>query len=242
MQTPHDTYKPYLIHRVECRYDPEHRKGIFVLCDYDYMGSAEFEFGAVRRAHAATRDMLSCGADMMLVKVPLTKPVDVQIVGSDGAVLVQYDAIYALAGAYMADCYAFDEFAATVNRLVHEKEDTKEFCYFNRDFAMWHDLANDVYFSFNEAWLRLVYSMLCRADDFVETVQTKLAVGDEITIAKVLNGKALHSVTRMETVTGKIVGILETGVVVKRYGKKYRMPFEYIINKHASDISVVENW
>lgn len=242
MQTPHDTYKPYLIHRVECRYDPEHRKGIFVLCDYDYMGSAEFEFGAVRRAHAATRDMLSCGVDMMLVKVPLARPVDVRITGSDGAIMVQYDAVYALTGSHKTDVYEFEQFAATVNQMVHDKADTKEWCNFNRNYAMWHDLENDVYFSFNEAWLRLVYSMLSRPDDFVETVQNKLSVGDEITIAKVLNGKALHSVTHMETVTGKVVGILETCVVVKRHGKKYRMPFEYIIDKHASEISVVEKW
>jgi hypothetical protein len=235
MQIPHDEYKPYLIHRVECHYEPD-RKGVMALCSYDYMGSAEFEFGAVGKALAVTRDLLSCGGPMVIAKVPLKTPVRVPVVVAGKETHTDYETIYALMGEYKLDVYDFPAFVDVVNRLVQEKCDTKETCYFNRNFAMWHDLENDIYFSYSEAWLRLVYSMLDRDRDFATDIQTKLKVGDPITIAKALNGKAMHNVSRLEIVEGKVAGILETGVVVKRFNKTYRMPFEYIVSNNLPPV------
>lgn len=229
MQYQHVPYRPYLIHRVECHYAPEN-KGIMALCSYDDMGSAEFEFGAVSKALASTRQNLSYGTAMWIVRVPLITPIRVPVEAGGVVTYSERDAIYALMPDYALELYSFPAFADTVNQLVAEKLDTKEMCYFNRNFAMWHDLENGIYFSYSEVWLRLVYAMLARDRDFVEAVQQQLKFGDDITIAKALNGKAVHDVTRMEIVEGRIAGILENGVAVKRHSKTYRMPFEYIIS------------
>lgn len=219
MQSP---YRPYLIHRVDCHYDPS-RSGLGVLCDYDYMGAAEFEHGAVGRSNAATRLAILENNLFRIVKVPLQQAVTNKITNAE------YREVYALINDRVFSSIGADNFFATVQRLVHDKEDTKEHCYFNKSFSMWHDIEHQIYYSFNAVFLRLIYSILARPDDYAKTISTQLSMGDDITIAKVLNGKAIHSVDRMEEKTGTVAGILESDVTVKSHGKKYRMPFDYIL-------------
>lgn len=50
------THKPYLVQRIEVRkHGAEGRKGVDKHFDFDYMGSSEFEFGALPKALKAMR-------------------------------------------------------------------------------------------------------------------------------------------------------------------------------------------
>ena len=216
------TYKPYLLHRVECHYDPT-SVGLGALCDYDYMGSAEFEYGAVGRSATRTRQAIYADVPFSIVQVPLKSAV----VSRTGFIHREMFAL--MSGHKLTDVgHAF--FVFQTQTLVAGKIHTKEDPQFDRNFAMWHDLEADIYFSFNRTFLELVYNILSREPDFAKKIGAQLSIGDTVTIAKVLNGKAIHSVDRMEKQTGKVVGILDDAVVIKDY-KKYRMPFEYILTK-----------
>lgn len=50
--------KPYLIQRAKFNYDP-HGNGIDSILDFDYMGSAEFEFGALPQSLKRIRNKIS---------------------------------------------------------------------------------------------------------------------------------------------------------------------------------------
>lgn len=50
--------KPYLIQRATFKYDP-YRNGIDSILDFDYMGSAEFEFGALPQSLKRIRENIS---------------------------------------------------------------------------------------------------------------------------------------------------------------------------------------
>lgn len=50
--------KPYLIQRAKFKYDP-YRNGIDSILDFDYMGSAEFEFGALPQSLKRIRKNIS---------------------------------------------------------------------------------------------------------------------------------------------------------------------------------------
>ena len=213
-------YRPHLIHRVECHYDSD-SPGMGALCSYDYMGSAEFEFGAVGRANDKTRRAIADGMEFVIVKVPLNVPV----VTPEGNTKNE---IYVLMPMATLDSFGINEFQPRVQMLVEGKFDTKERCMFDGKFAMWQDLEECLYYSFNSTFLHLIYCILARDKSFPKVAHRDISIGDTLTVAKVLNGKALHSVSHMETKTGKVVGIIENAVVIKDY-KKYRMPFVYIL-------------
>lgn len=213
-------YRPYLIHRVECHYDPD-SPGMGALCSYDYMGSSEFEFGAVGRANGRVRRAIERGVEFVIVKIPLNVPVSTPWGKT-------HDAIYALMTKYALDSFGVAEFQPRVQMLVEGKLQTKEHCDFGGKFSMWQDLEESIYYSFNSTFLHLIYCTLARDIGFAKKAHLDISIGDTLSVAKVLNGKAIHSVSHMETKTGKVVGILDNSVVIKDY-KKYRMPFEYIL-------------
>lgn len=222
-------YRPYLIHRVECQYDPD-SPGINALCDYDYMGSAEYEFGAIGRSTQRTRDAITAGEIFHIIKIPLLNPVTTP----DGI----HDHMFVMVSDKNRAQYGVS-FYDRIRDLIDGNVSTKERCSFDGNFAMWHDLEADIYFSFNATFLRLVYCILARDIHFAKHAHRELLIGDTLTVAKVLNGRALRSVNHMETKTGKIVGIIDNAVVIKDY-KKYRMPFEYILTHDVKILAPYE--
>lgn len=214
-------YKPYLILRVEAEFNGPDAQGLNAVCSSDYMGAAEFEYGEVPKSTNRARENIG---SYLIVKIPLDKPVNMAGTGE----LATH--VYALMPRSFLDYEGFDK---TVNALVEDKLYCKEPPQFDRNFSLWRDIKNEIFFTFNLAYLQLIFSILSRPADYAQTVDKTLSIGDEIKMAVVLNGAALKHVRAMNIRTGKVASVLDRDVVMKDCGRKFRMPFAFIITHEA---------
>ncbi len=222
-------YIPYLLARVSARYRPN-ASGMSELLGYDYMGSAEFEFGAIPDANSRTRTAIANGESFSLVALRATpsKP------AMEGRRFVQGQTMYALLRTSLLASYGAS-LNGEMQKVFDGKRQLKEFFGADQNFALWHDIKNDVYFSPNPTFLNLIYSVMSRPPEFSTTIDKELRVGDVIKIAVVLNGRSMKSVNDMHVKQGRVSAILDDTVIVKDR-KPYRMPFVYILT-HELEIT-----
>lgn len=215
-------YQPYLLSRIAVSWS-EKNNGLGSICKYDYMGAAEYEFGAVPNSLSRMRAI--CAEDLMVIYELNVAPRKGWIQGADK--------LYALAAPSFVQSLErgaqslTDGIARVMNAGGCKAAPMLEY-----DFAAWHDLENDVFFTPNESFAQLLYSVLSRAHDYTHTVDKELRIGDRVSVATVLNGKTINSVKTMGTQEGKVAAILDDTLTVKSY-KNYRMPFAFIISRSA---------
>lgn len=215
-------YQPYLLSRIKFRWI-DNSGGIDELCRYDYMGAAEYEFGSVPTSLARMRK--ACAQDVMVIF-----ELDVAPRGGwqQGA-----DKLYALvAPSYVKALEKGAQSLADGIARVMGAGGCKMPPMFEYDFAAWHDIENDIFFTPSETFAQLLHSVLNRNSDFSTTVDQELRIGDQLKVATVLNGKTVTSVKNMGEKEGTVAAILSDIVTVKSY-KNYRMPFAFILNRCA---------
>lgn len=217
-------YAPYLLQRIHARWN-FNAGGMDEISTYDYMGSAEYEFGATPSSLIRIRGRMDQGVRYDIVPI-YTAPKHGYVQGGD--------VLYALLPGFLLDntANAVQGITDGIAALIAEKAFCKESPRFHLDYAAWHDLENDYFFSPNVAYLQLIHSVLQRSYAYTRHVDRQLRIGDVISLATVLNGKSIISVAPMGIKEGKVTSILEDSVVIKAR-KSYRMPFAFILNNMA---------
>lgn len=213
-------YKPYLIQRINVGFS-EHRTGMSSVCDYDYMGSSEFEWGVIP---ASLREVRARIDEYVIKEIKLEKPINQ---AGSGEIA---NSVYVLLRRAMLDC---EDFEATVQKLLQDRINTKEYTGFDREFDLWQDVEYHLFFCFNPVFLRLIYCVCSRPLDYANTVQKELSIGDKIELAVVLNGKSIRHVRAMKARTGTVAGMLESHVTMKDHGKKFNMPYVFLLTHNV---------
>lgn len=224
-------YLPYLLARVGVRHRPD-ATGLSELLSYDYMGSSEFENGNIGDSNQRNRDAIANGEQFVIVALDAApKPG-----AGQGRPFVQGTRLHALLRASTLDAYG-----ASLNDQLQAvfdgKRRTKEYVGADLNYAMWHDIEADIYFAPNPVFLNLLFSMLSRPKDFSKTIDKELRVGDQLSLAVVLNGRSMKSVNDMHVKQGRVSAILDDTVIVKDR-KPYRMPYVYILT-HNLEVSEI---
>jgi hypothetical protein len=111
-------------------------------------------------------------------------------------------------------------------------------------FEAWHDIRNHLFFSFSEAYLKVVLATLTRNFDLeANGLAQYFKMGDSISGVKA--GK--NTVDRSfdvsahdwEVVDGKVVGISDTFVTIKHFKRTHRLPW-YLVTTPANNLNVSE--
>jgi len=218
-------YKPYLLSRLNIRW-AEQDGGVNEVCYYDYMGAAEYEFGAVGISLQRLRRV--CAAGVMAIYELDVAP---RRGWQQGA-----EKLYALAPPFYVE--SLEKGAQSLTEGVAHAMNAggcKMAPYFDGDFSGWHDLEHDVFFTPNETFAQLIYSVLSRDFGYSKSVDQELRIGDRVGIATLLNGKTARSVKNMGIKEGTVASILADTLTVKSY-KNYRMPFAFILTRIAEVI------
>lgn len=215
-------YKPYLLSRLQIRW-AENASGIDEVCYYDYMGAAEYEFGAVGISLQRIRRVCTDGV-MAIYELDVAPRKGWQ----QGA-----DKLYALAPPFYVNSLenGAQSLAEGIKRVMGAGG-CKMPPMLEQDFSGWHDLEHDVFFTPNETFAQLLYSVMSRTHDYSRTVDQELRIGDRVGIATLLNGKTARSVKNMGIKEGTVAAILDDTLTVKSY-KNYRMPFAFILTRIA---------
>jgi hypothetical protein len=215
-------YSPYLLSRIAVRW-AGNLSGISEVCYYDYMGAAEYEFGSVPTSLARMRR--TCAEDIMVIWELDVAP--------RGGWKQGDDKLYALvAPSYVKSLEKGAQSLTDGIRRVMNAGGCKMAPMFDADFAGWHDIENDIFFTPNETFAQLLYSVLSRDVEYTKTIDKELKIRDRVGLATVLNGKSLSSVKKMGLKEGVVTSILEDTLSIKDY-KTYRMPFAFIISRTA---------
>lgn len=215
-------YKPYLLSRLNIRWS-ENDGGVNEICYYDYMGAAEYEFGAIGVSLQRARRV--CGDGVMAIYELDVAPRKGYQQGADK--------LYALASPLYIK--SLEKGAQSLTEGIAHAMNAggcKMPPNFDGDFSGWHDLEHDVFFTPNETFAQLLYSVLSRDFGYSKSVDQELRIGDRVGIATLLNGKTGRSVKNMGIQEGTVAAILTDTLTVKSY-KNYRMPFAFILTRIA---------
>jgi hypothetical protein len=204
---------------------------------YDYMGSAEFEFGAIpaslcrMRLHIANNLAATGNSGMSIIKLEL-KAIQGKYKDCPVYVLLSDDKRAAYGDSVLEKLTLLSE------RKLDCKEHTKfddyfqtKWPYHGSEVDLWHDIRNDVFFAFNEALLTAVLAQL--STDIAITHLSVLAnhfnEGDAIT--GVVSGS---HVPDWHTVTGVVCGSPDaTHVLVESGGVRYKISWPLVTSKPA---------
>jgi hypothetical protein len=238
-------YRPYLLHRVTTQLAPSNKR-LQALLSYDYMGAAEFEFGAVPASMARIR--------MIIIEHKAKNPQ-----GDIGMVMITLDLPPAKFGPYagkpisvlapqakMEDPEWRESFIESVKLLTEDKIRLKEPCYMcdaftaprfgrHHPFDVWHDIKNDVFFAFNTAILALIASTLTRHYDmeYAKDVRHHFKGGESIAFVKAkpgaINTNSDKSVENWKIAQGRISSFDENGVTILSQGDRFRVDWNLII-------------
>ncbi|MFA7287128.1 MAG: hypothetical protein WC052_05700 [Patescibacteria group bacterium] len=218
-------YSPYLLSRIAVRW-AGNISGINEVCYYDYMGAAEYEFGKVPTSIMHMRAF--CKDNAMVIHELDVAPRKGWVQGGDK--------LYALVmPSYVESLEKGAQSLADGIARVMNNGGCKMPPMLEYDFSGWHDIENDIFFTPNETFAQLIYSVLSRDVEYTKMVDKELRIGDRVGIATVINGKTVTSVKNMGIQEGKVAAILEDTLTVKS-SKNYRMPFAFILNRCAEVI------
>lgn len=238
-------YNPYLVARIEAVLRPEADR-LGAITAYDYMGSAEFEFGAIPASFAAMRIKMieSLNANGTTGFEIVQAPESFNLVATHGHYAGKN--VYALASTETFAKYG-DSFWEALRKLADWECRCKEWTAFDHSFskrssemhyAAWHDILNDIFFSFSVPYLMAIRALLSR--DLMITNMNVLSnhvrMGDEIEIVYPMKGSATGyhpSVEKWKVIQGKIAGIHDDHVTVKSHGQTYRAPWALMLSTPA---------
>lgn len=161
-------HTPYLIQRAKIKPNPSHLKKISENIETDYMGSSEFEYGALPRS------LRAINADIKLYHTIQVK----EITNEKGQPLIVWSKI------------PFENLPEYVNHLEQirlGKLRLKESTYFNADLAktspklvgrtdFWWDLDNDAMFSFDPEIMKVIADSVRVSIAYMDEQKAKDAV------------------------------------------------------------------
>lgn len=227
-------YKPYLLHRVNFRYNELKRgQGLQELVDYAYMGSAEYEFGAVGQSlDRVMQDLLRKTPYSLVALDCMPSRYSVALESSD-APYAQGQRLYALLRTVALEAIGGpDALSAGLQAVMDGSIRLKEPMMERGPHCMWHDLRNDIFFSPNANFLRLVHSVLGRDPGYSFEIDNELRIGDPVTLATTINGRSYKSIRGMDIKSGKVCALLQNRVTCEtEEGKRYHMPYVYMLDQ-----------
>lgn len=217
-------YRPYLIQRWEGGFNPN-GVGIDGLLDADYMGSAEYEFGAIPKSVTLLRDACAAGEKFVIVYAGFTAQGGPHSGMGLHALMRESDFQQWDMQKFremMAQIYADERKNGYCRRL-------KESASFDGNYCAWQDIKNHVWFSFSPVFLNLIHSVLSRPRDYAQAMEQHVRMGDMVRVAVIQNGRCLNNVRNFREISGKVCGIMDELFSFKAYGKKYTMPYVYVL-------------
>lgn len=202
---------------------------------YDYMGSAEFEFGAIPAS---------------LYRMRLHIANNLNSSGKDGMSIIRFD-LTAIAGKYK-DSNVFvlisdekrlsygDSLLEKLILLSKNKQDCKEHTKFDEYFQtkwpyhgneidLWHDIRNDVFFAFNEALLSAILAQLSTDISVINLcdLAPHFKIGDPVT-GVVCEG----TVNEWHSVTGVVCDTTDVRyMLVESNGVKHKICWPLLTSK-----------
>lgn len=160
-------HTPYLIQRARIKPNPSHKKKISENIETDYMGSAEFEFGALPRSLCAIH------ADLKLYHTIQVN----DITNEQGNPLIVWSKI---------PFENIPEYVGYLKQLRAGKLYLKESSYFNADHSknfptlnktnFWWDIDNNVMFSFDPAIMKVLADSVRVSIAYMDEQKAKDAV------------------------------------------------------------------
>lgn len=231
-------YRPYLIQR--CNVLPEtHAIRMKSLLSYDYMGSAEFEFGAIPRSLARMRiHAIERGQDSYQI---------IQSGPEAGYGPYIGKRLHALVLKEKAEnAQWLESFHAGVDGLINNTVRLKDWAAIDRNyrtdrfggdsyFDAWHDIANDVFFAYSYEVLALVASLLFRdiSIKFAQELRQWFKGGQTVMFVNPRKGKihnhSQHSAERWQLREGKIISMDDDVVTIASKGDRFRIGWNMII-------------
>lgn len=235
-------YRPYLIARCTTHNDPDADR-MKSLYGYDYMGSAEFEFGAIPGSLARMRiSIIDARADntdaLLIVEIPDTVAKLGVYAGKKLFALVPKHK-------YEQEQWRAD-FHAGVAGLVKDSVRLKEWSALNYHFEesrfasttrydLWHDIKNDIFFAFSYELLALITAQLYRDISLAKanSLRQWFAGGQTVTFVNPRKGKTFdgvnHSVERWQLREGKIMSMDDDVVTIASKGDRFRVGWNMLI-------------
>lgn len=240
-------YKPYLVARINSHADREYSKHLGKILDYDYMGSSEFEWGAIPRSRARMRlgimnaQLKNQGSNMVIVEAPK------HLVATNGAYTGCLP--YALLSTETVERFPdlWEQFELLTKGECRLKEWSGiDFQYSNRfgplAYDAWHDIENDIFFAYSKSLLEAIHALLGLplSDEKCDRISFEFRVGDEVSVVFAQPSSNLEKkdqADRWITVTGRLFGIGDMAFLrtddprVKR--KKICVPWHMVLTRPA---------
>jgi len=228
-------YNPELISRINFRYNELNRgQGLCELIEYETMGDPHYDSGQAGQSQLRTRLAIQAGEPFSIVRLSCV-PADFRE-DQPHSTYRQGDVMYALLKTSTLDRVGGAEGLSWVLQRVFNGDLLLRMPMLESGpYCMWHDLLNDIYFSPNSTWLKLVHSIMSRPPSYSAEIDDELHVGDNLRLATIINGRSCKSVFGMNVREGRVSSLLPNQVGIKHGDVKYRMPYAYIL---TSDISV----
>lgn len=226
-------YKPKLLHRVGFRYSELHRgQSVEEIVSYEDMAAPEF-FGAYPQSEYRVRRELLEGVPYSLVILSCRPQTRLSQVGEQPeyqTLFVQGKRLYALVATDRLERLGGPEgISAGLQDVFDGKTSLTRPMEEHRSLCMWHDVQNDIYFSPNATFLKLMFSILSRQPHYSTEIDNELHIGDPVELAIIINGRSCKSVFGMNIRQGFVSSLLPNQVSIRTHGKQYRMPYVYMI-------------
>jgi hypothetical protein len=233
-------YQPKMLHRVAFRYSELHRgQSVEEIVSYEDMGTPEF-FGAYPQSEYRVRCELLEGVPYSLVILSCRPETRLSQVGEKPeyqTLFVQGKRLYALLSTERLERFGGpDGISAGLQDVFDGKTSLISPMEEHRSLCMWHDVQNDIYFSPNATFLKLMFSILSRQPHYSMEIDNELHIGDQVELAIIINGRSCKSVFGMNTRAGSVCSLLPNQVSIRTHGKKYRMPYVYMLT-HKINVS-----
>lgn len=232
-------YRPYLIQRCDTDILDSKQPRLKSLLNYDYMGSAEFEFGAIPGSLARMRiRIIEQGKDAYVILPCGPQAALGPYVGKQLMALVSKEK--ADNEQWLAD------FHAGVKNIIDETVRLKDWSGIPRHYKperfggnnycdAWHDIKNDVFFSFSYEVLALTAAMLFRDISIACASEMRQWFKGGQTVAFVNPRKGVtytpvqQSAERWQLREGKIVSMDDDVVTIASKGDRFRVGWNMII-------------
>lgn len=226
-------YKPKLLHRAGFRYSELHRgQSVEEFVSYENMAAPEF-LGAYPQSEHRIRSELLEGVPYSLVILSCRPETRLSQVGEQPeyqTLFVQGKRLYALLATERLERLGGPEgISASLQDVFDGKTRLTRPMEEHRSLCMWHDVQNDIYFSPNATFLKLMFSVLCRPPHFSMEIDNELHIGDPLELAIIINGRSCKSVFGMSARAGFVSALLPNQVSMRTHGKVYRMPYVYML-------------
>lgn len=234
-------YNPFYIAPINgCLLPNKKRLGAFV--SYECLGNSYFEGGTIPSSLARVRLIIaqslldSANGDTGMVIVQVPEPFADRLTAARGlyigkklSVLVSKSSLARFGDSLWSALVSLTDRSCHLEEPICLDAHFRPSRYMDGFYDAWHDIKNDLFFSFSEEYLKAIQSALLRPFD-IETPEmaSYFASGSFITGIKPQEFKGneyeAHAHCWRE-VEGRIVGMTENHVTLKSHGRTTRLPW-----------------